>query len=329
MNGKLRNLGLALLAVFVLGAVVAAGASAEGSYIIDSSHTTIEGNLIAEGAAEFEAKFGTVKCTESTFVSTVSVEGEESEEAKEPVSDVTFTPTYSGCKLGELKVTIDMNGCQYTFTAPEETEESPPFDLHAQMHIVNCSGPIKFTATGCTVEIPEQTPSTPTAGLTVLGAEPFETQITPTVEGFSYSYSGFLCGSGSGENGAYRGPVEVQGMVVVASEWFEIKKVGGTAPGGGARFCQFTALGQTCLIKFNNKTPRTLVVVGTSLHGPTASNRYKVTNLNCVFNLGVGECTDTLEVIKFVAGAVDDYCLSVRDAGNNNALHVECAALRM
>lgn len=324
MNGKLKTLGLTLLAVLALGAATATGASAEGSYVFESPHAELEGSQTE--ASEFETKFGVVSCEVATFKGTASSEGEESEEAKEPVSDLTITPSYSGCKLGGLSVTVDMNGCQYTLTAPEEAEESPPFDLHAELHIVNCSSPIRMTAPGCTVEIAEQTPETPTVALSHTGVGPLEALVTPTVNGFSYSYSG-ACGSGSASNGAYRGPVEMQGVAPAANLWFSINKVGGTAA-GGVGFCKFAAAGQTCQINFKNITARTLRVLSIELLGKNAGTRYKKLKANCVFNLAFGECTDELEAAVFQAGGINDYCLTVEDKGTG-ATNYGCAILRM
>lgn len=327
MNGKLNTLGLTLLAVIALGGITATGASAEGegSYVFESPHAEIEGSQTE--ATEFQFGAGIVKCEAATFEGTASSEEEASEEAKEPVSELTITPSYGGCTLSGLSVTVDMNGCQYTFTAPEEAEESPPFDLHAKFHIVNCSSSIRMTMLGCTIEIPEQTPETPTFAMTHTGIGPLEALVTPTVKGISYSFSGPSCGSGSASNGAYRGPVEMQGVAPAANLWFSIEKAGGTA-GGGVGFCKFTAAGQTCQIKFQNITARTLRVLSIELLGKNAGARYKKLKANCVFNLAFGECTDELEAVVIQAGGINDYCLTVEDKGTG-ATNYGCAVFRM
>jgi hypothetical protein len=316
MNGKLRRFGLALLAIFAFGAVVASGASAaENVYTFESG--TVEGSQLE--VSEFETSVGTVKCQKATFSATV--EGEEA-------SELTVTPAYSECKVGELSAPIDMNGCKYKFSAPTDTGQAPPADLHAEVHIVNCTKAIEVTAPGCTVKIAEQTPTTPTADLSNISSEPMKAKVSPTIKGFSYTYSGFTCGTGSASNGAYHGAVETQGALVLGTTWFSIKRVGGTAKEGANGVCEFAAVGQTCQIQFKNTTTRTLRVLSVRIAGVNPNIRYKKLKEGCVFNLAFGECTDELEAAKFEAGGINDYCMTVEDKGNG-AVQMYCRVLRM
>jgi hypothetical protein len=319
MKGNLRNFSLALIAAFALGAVVAAGASAEGAYIFESTHTTVEGSQ--SGVTEFETSLGVVKCQKATFSATG--------EAKE-ASELTITPAYSECKgPGEASATIDINGCKYKLSKPTETGQSPPADLDAAVQIVKCTKAIEVTATGCTIKIPEQTPATPIFNLTNKGTEPLKTLISPAVKGFSYTYSGFFCGSGSASNGAYRGPVETQGVVVIGNPpWFSILRVGGTATEGANGVCEFAAVGQTCQIQFKNTSTRTLRILNVQFFGANPKVRYKKLVGGCAFNAGLGECVDELEAVKIEAGGINDYCMTVEDKGNN-AEQMYCRVLRM
>jgi hypothetical protein len=319
MTGKLTNFGLVLIVALAVGAVAAGGASAEGTYIFESTHTTVAGSQTE--VSEFETSIGVVKCQKATFSATG--------EAKE-ASELVITPAYSECKgPGELSATIDVNGCKYKLLSPTETGQSPPADLHAEVQIVKCTKAIEVTATGCTIKIPEQTPGTPTVDLSNKGTEPLKALVSPTVKGFSYSYSGIFCGSGSGSNGAYHGAVEAQGVVVLGNPpWFSIKRIGGTAKEGANGVCEFAAAGQTCQIQFKDTSTRTLRILNVQFFGLNPKVRYKKLVGGCAFNAGLGECVDELEAAKFEAGGINDYCMTVEDKANN-AEQQYCRLLRM
>lgn len=126
----------------------------------------------------------------------------------------------------------------------------------------------------------------------------------------------------SGENaGALWGTYEVA--------WMSRKRVGGEATEGARGTCEFTKLGQECHIEFKNITARTLAVVSTELRGPEANARYSKVEEGCPFNLGLGECIDKLKVTKFVAGGINDYCMTVVDKANGVEHFFICAILRM
>jgi hypothetical protein len=300
MKGKLTRSVLALMAALTLAAFASAGASAEGVYIFEATHTTIEGSQT--GAAEFETSLGVVKCQKTTFSGTV--------ETKE-ASEVTVTPAYSECKgPGELSATIDVNGCKFKFSKPTETGQSPPADMSAAGQIVKCTKAMEITASGCTTKIPEQTPETSTTDLTVKSTEPFKTLISPTFKGVSYTYSGIFCGN--------------------ANPWFTILRVGGLAVEGANGVCEYAAAKQTCLIqaKENANNARVMRVLSTRILGVNAAARYKNINPGCIFNVGLGECTDEIEAVKFEAGGINDYCVTVEDKGNG-AKSIYCRRLRM
>lgn len=119
------------------------------------------------------------------------------------------------------------------------------------------------------------------------------------------------------------GEVEVK----AALPWLSRTNVGGV-PVRNEPFCEFTAAGEKCQIKFKNETLRTLAVRSVTIMGEKGTLRYKKTVEGCVFNLGIGECTDELEMVKLEAKTVNDYCMEVRDAGTAE-LQVMCAALKM
>jgi hypothetical protein len=112
--------------------------------------------------------------------------------------------------------------------------------------------------------------------------------------------------------------------------WLSRENVGG-AERRGEPYCEFVRVNERCQIRFRNITARTLKVTsatGAKILGTEGTTRYRKTVENCVFNLGMGECTDEIEVIRFVARTVNDYCLEVTDQGTNEHGQT-CAALIM
>lgn len=123
--------------------------------------------------------------------------------------------------------------------------------------------------------------------------------------------------------GLIGGEVEVK----AALPWLTRENVGGV-PTRTEPECFFTLVTEKCQLKFKNITTRTLAVVKVEAIGTEAAKRYKKTVEGCAFNLGLGECTDEVEMTEKVAGTINDYCMNVRDAGNAET-QIMCAALRM
>jgi hypothetical protein len=117
------------------------------------------------------------------------------------------------------------------------------------------------------------------------------------------------------------------GCETETTPWVTFKRVGGEATEGAGGTCEFTAVGQKCQIKFKNVTTRTLAAKTHSLTGVNAASRYGVPSVGCTLNLGMGECTDELEVTRFEAG-INNYCLLVEDRGTGEQRQF-CAGLKM
>jgi hypothetical protein len=142
MNRKLKSLGLALIAVFALGAVSVASASA-GTFTATAGATIsgeqVSGTITAKTVAkhEFTTAAGTVKCTTATFTGTAAAAESATQE---------LAPTYKECTLaGSVPVTIDVNSCKYVFHAG--TAGAATVDVRCP------SSPITVTVPGSTCEI--------------------------------------------------------------------------------------------------------------------------------------------------------------------------------
>jgi hypothetical protein len=104
---RIRFIGLALTAIFALGAVGAASASAFTKF----ESTTYPVKVKAEQSVENVFQVGTlpagkVSCTKATFVSTTNPAG--------PVEVITVHPEYSGCTVfGVVGGTVTTTGCNY------------------------------------------------------------------------------------------------------------------------------------------------------------------------------------------------------------------------
>jgi hypothetical protein len=156
MIGKIRTIGLALVAVLALSAVIASAAQAvpvvtvETKGKINLDATTTEPQPFTAFGAE-------TSCTHNIFKG----------EAENNSSTITVEPEYTGCTAtGNLPVTVTTNGCHYLFHLTEKVSSD---HYRAHVDIVCPSGKqievhIYANATAhaekkslCTLTIPPQT----------------------------------------------------------------------------------------------------------------------------------------------------------------------------
>lgn len=145
MSRNIKALGIALVAAFAMSAVVASGASAQAfKFKSEGTPTKLTGTQHA-GNDVFVTDAGSVSCSEANY---------SGEQVGTEVSEVTVTPSYSGCTaFGFVNVPIHVNGCQYKFTAI--TKEGANFE--GAVDIVCPAGKvIEVTAPLCTVTIGSQ-----------------------------------------------------------------------------------------------------------------------------------------------------------------------------
>ena len=106
MTYKLKTLGATIVAMLALTAVVDSAAAAL-SYRASSYPTTATAES-AIGNDKIATEGGTVEC-KAHFQGTMF----------EARTQLTVTPTYSGCKaFGFISATVNLNGCDYLFNEP-------------------------------------------------------------------------------------------------------------------------------------------------------------------------------------------------------------------
>jgi hypothetical protein len=208
----LKVFGLALVAVFAMSAVAAATASAtQNQFHSTKENTTLTVSSNATQEFTYEAGGIVVSCT------TVGGSGQVS--GKQTTTEVTFSPTYSGCSvpIPFTSVQIDMNGCDYLFTIDPESKEVNNGPVH-----VKCpteGGTQKqititvklFGSKLCDFHIAEQTPDG-VADYSNKGTEQID--VTPTQTGIDATKQGSNeCGGASSANGTYTGRVQVTGEI--------------------------------------------------------------------------------------------------------------------
>jgi hypothetical protein len=209
MIRNLKTLGVALAAVFALGAVVASAASAQQAFLTsDGPLKELKGTELAEGANRLTALGTFTHCTASY---TGNVEGSET------THGTTFkvVPTYTNCKSTVLKVNTDvaMNGCFYVF----HLKETKAADTYNTLATLICEGTNKpvvtITAPGgnCVITITPNAAGYP--GLTALDTTNGEIDLKEAATGISVDATGAGCPE-TGENkpASLDAEVTVQGI---------------------------------------------------------------------------------------------------------------------
>jgi tellurite resistance-related uncharacterized protein len=149
MIRNVEKLVVALLAVFVVGAVVAPAASAVLFRTNNPGETVLFGGQENNKGA-FGTEYAEIKCAEGSYNGTTV--GEE-------LATFQLTPSYTGCKFPAGTATVKMNGCTYVFAAGEFDEKS---NFEGWINIVCPAGQkmaIETTVLGvktCTITIPPQ-----------------------------------------------------------------------------------------------------------------------------------------------------------------------------
>lgn len=208
-----KVLGLALVAALALCAVAASAAIAK--FDSEAEVTTLHG--AQSTTHQFTVSAGTITCSTATFTGTQTGAWNGSSYTAE---DITINPTYEKCVgLGESHV--NMNGCQYTLTAGETSEEGTR--VGGEVHII-CpeSKQIEVTGTGfsglCRVTVPAQTPTTNKLTYHNQGSGSTRAvNVEAAIGGIHYTQHGIFCpGNGfnstrSFTNGTYTGNTLTKG----------------------------------------------------------------------------------------------------------------------
>jgi hypothetical protein len=193
MNGKLKALGVTLVAMFATTAMLASAASAAEFRHQGAEDARVIANNAGEGNHVFTAGLiGSISCSTATFTGTSYVTS--------PQATVTVSPAYSNCTfLGVAGVKVNMEGCTYQFETPTGTG---PFTGSVTV-ICPVGKKINFEASGCKVEVGGQTVKPVT--YTNLATSPKSVTVKPNVTGITYTGSALCPSSGTHSDGTYAG----------------------------------------------------------------------------------------------------------------------------
>jgi hypothetical protein len=149
MTRNLKALGLALLAVFALGAIGAQAGSAH-EFKSDGQRSVITGKNV--GAHTFQiGAAGIVSCANAKFEGTVDAGA-----GKTEVDEITIKPTYTNCTFGGQVASVFFNDCAYVYDS--DTSADPEGGESATVKI-ECAAnhSIEIHTVNCTITIKEQT----------------------------------------------------------------------------------------------------------------------------------------------------------------------------
>jgi hypothetical protein len=203
MTPSLKTLGLTLVAVLAVGAVVASAASAVPfKFKSEKASTILTGKQHAIITDDIKVDDGTIRCPQVTYVG--------QQNAME-TTEFEVAPTYTGCTIGPVKVTIDMNGCKYRF----KSGEIEGGNFEGSVDIV-CPGTniIEATGFGCIVKVFPQNGLKKVTYTNLGVGTTQENTVDLLISGFEYEEAGFLCKNdetGVTNNGTYEGFILLTG----------------------------------------------------------------------------------------------------------------------
>lgn len=197
MIRNIKALSLALVAVFAMSAVAAAGASA-AEFTAETSPVSVTAEQTAGAQHVFSVDGTEVKCTTAKFATAGTVEA--------PATSITVHPTYAGCTaFGFLEASVKTTGCDYKLFAA------------GGINVV-CEGSnqIVISAASCEAKVPAQEIA---SGLSYVneGGSPSTVKVQAALSGTvltNKTKDGFLCPlKGTGEVfGSYSGDTLAKGF---------------------------------------------------------------------------------------------------------------------
>jgi len=194
MTRNFKAIGLTLVAAVAMTALSASAASAAEFRHQGEENSKVIANNVGEGNHVFTAGLiGSISCSTATFTGT--------EYLPSPQATITVIPAYSGCTfLGVANVKVNMEGCEYRFNTPTGTG---PFTGSVTI-LCPVGKKINFEASGCKVEVGEQTVSS--VSFTNLATSPKSVTVKSNVTGITYTGSALCPGAtGTHSDGTYSG----------------------------------------------------------------------------------------------------------------------------
>ncbi len=183
---RLKEIGVALVALFALNAAAASSAWAVAELNPEQAPAVLRGVNNSQEKLEFNLQGNSEKF--KIVCQFIAIEGKVTTKT---VTQVTLTPEFSWCQVGVNKLTPKVNGCKYVWKMTAA--------LTAKLDIAGCTTGkvIEFATFGCTITIPEQT------GLSHVTFQniawmPNYIFINQTISGLTYVQDGMLCPASEG-----------------------------------------------------------------------------------------------------------------------------------
>jgi hypothetical protein len=204
MMRNLKTMGMALLAVLAFSAVVASGAQAAAAHFTGTLNSTLSGTTETGVHEVFSTTAGSVSC-HGSFSGKVTVATNEAQ---------TVNASYTGCTpFFGATPNVNMGSCDFVFhPGTYGAAGSGTSTGTADLICTKSTEPVTITVPGCDVTVHEQ------KGLSKVHFQNSGTGITvkPEVTNIKYTHSGFLCGTGTGTTGTYKGAALVTGSSPIA-----------------------------------------------------------------------------------------------------------------
>lgn len=208
MIRNLKALGLALVAVFALSAMAASAASAleltASNGLGEHEHALLHAEQVSGEEDVLEITGNTsVKCTTSTATATL---------ATGTASEITVTPSYSGCKAGGTLVT-HVEGGQFLLTQGAEVgEDEFTITAHVTEEITLTITNLFQTSSVCTIHIKPQ--AVPGHAIAHVNTATHDITLTNDFTGLHYTATegsgvGCLGAPETGENADYFGTTTI------------------------------------------------------------------------------------------------------------------------
>lgn len=210
MMRNLKVLGLALAAIFAIGALTVAIASAD-TLTAEQYPVTLTGNQDEQTDA-FTTTQGGVNCKKVTYHGQIVG----------PTKEFELAPAINECTFFGFPGTVHMNGCKYKFTMTQ-----PGAAATTSLVDIVCPAGQEITLTvvsagtnKCTIHIPPQNGLSHVEWVNIGAGATREITGNITISGLRYRHvkgTGLgSCTSGEAVNGAYQGKIRVTGEGTVS-----------------------------------------------------------------------------------------------------------------
>jgi hypothetical protein len=179
MTAKFKTIGLTGVAVALMLAITGSAQAAQFHATAPGS-VSVTGQQTTQFKVQLTAPNGpSISCAEVLFEATTS----------QTSQDITMTPTFTTCTALGQTATIKANGCKLTATGEGQPARTTLVD------VAGCTSgqQIEIQTSICQIKIPEQTGISHTTA-TDNATPPGDIDVTMTMTGIKYQFSGAVCG---------------------------------------------------------------------------------------------------------------------------------------